>query len=193
MRLWTVQPYCVYELIQRKGIYRCKPKLSELLDCEEFINAYEWISKQMRKRVGNPPKGVKYPVWAWYSVDGRNKRPDMRKSYMRVFEKSVLLEIEIPDVEVLLTNYDSWHIILNNGINYKANDMENISDEQWDIEVEKEEEYYKSLSDEEKIQYKESSWEKVIYTQGEVLPPYVQATFWELKRTQIKKVWILKQ
>ena len=192
MRLWTVQPYNVYETIEKEGSYRCKPELSVLLDCSQFFNAYDWISKQMKKRVGNPQKGVEYPVWAWHSVEGKNKRPDMRKRYMKVFEKSVLLEIEIPDTQVLLTDHTNWHIILNDAINYKANYMDDISDEQWDIEVEKEEEYYQSLSYEEKIQYKEKGWEKVIYTQAEALPPYVQATFWELEKTQIKKVWILE-
>lgn len=193
MKLWTVQPYNVYEIIQREGVYQCKPELSELLDCEKFINAYDWISKQMRKRIGNPPKGVEYPVWAWYSVEGENKRPDMRKRYMKVFEKSVLLEIEIPDTEVLLTDHMNWHIVLNDMLNYRANYAGYTSDKQWDRDVEEEEEYYKGLSYEEKISYKEKSWERVIYTKDEILPLYVQATFWELKKEQIKKVWILKQ
>lgn len=26
MKLWTIQPYCVYELMQKEGVYRCEPK-----------------------------------------------------------------------------------------------------------------------------------------------------------------------
>lgn len=193
MRLWTIQPYCVYELIQANGIYRCDSSLSELLDSYEFINAYEWISKQMKNRIGNPPDGIKYPVWAWYSVNGKHQRPDMRTTDMRVFKKSALMEIEISDIEVLLTDFDNWHLVLNNSIYHKANDIPNISFEEWEAEAEKEDTYFDSLSDEEKISYKETSWENIICSENKPFPKYVQATFWELKKDQIKKVWILKK
>lgn len=192
MRLWTIQPYCVYELLQKDGIYRCNSDLSPLLDDSLFINAYEWISKQMKKIIGNPPVLTKYPVWAWYLIESENKRPDMRKCGFKVFEKSVLLEIEIPDDSVLLTDFNNWHIILNDGIKYKAN-SEYLSYEEWELESQKEDEYYDSLSNEEKISYKEKSWETIICSEDTHLAEYVQATFWELKKSQIKKVWFLKK
>lgn len=40
MVLWTIQPYNVYEEIQKKNLYRCDPKLSVLLEIDEFRNAY---------------------------------------------------------------------------------------------------------------------------------------------------------
>lgn len=193
MKLWTVHPYCVYELIQTKGFYRCEPSFSELLDSDEFFTAYDWISKQMKSRIGNPPDGIKYPVWAWHSVNGKHQRPDMRTVDMKVFKKSALMEIEIPDNQVLLTDFDDWHLVLNDCIYYKANSIPNLSSEEWDAEAEKEDAYFASLSDEEKTIYKQNSWENIICSEGQPLPKYVQATFWELRKDQIKKVWILKK
>ncbi len=193
MKLWTVQPYCVYELIQKEGVYRCKPQKSEFIqEWGGFANAYDWISRQMKKRIGNPPKGVEYPVWAWYLYEGKNKRPDMRHRDVRVNEKSVLLEVEISDNDVLLTNEEYWYTVLNDHLYYKADNIIGISNEQWEIEVEKEEKYFNSLSPKEKTIYKEKSWENIICLPNDNFP-YVQGTFWELKVSQIKKVWILKK
>ncbi len=192
MLLWTIQPYCVYELLRLKGIYRCNPELSSFLDTEEFVNAYEWISKKMKEKIGNSPEGVKYPVWAYYCVEGEHKRPDMRKIAFKVDKKSVLLEIEIPDSDVLLTDHTLWHCTLNDSINYKANYIDDISDEEWERLTEIEEDYYNSLSKENQRLYKEKSWEKVICSKKHNLK-YVQATFWELKKSQIRKVWVLKK
>ena len=43
-----------------------------------FDEAYKWIALQMEKRVGPPPEGVKFPVWAWYMQNGKHKKPDLR-------------------------------------------------------------------------------------------------------------------
>lgn len=191
MRLWTIQTYNVFETIKKTGIYRCNPDLSSLLEMEEFVNAYKWISKEMKKRIGNPPNNVTFPVWAWYNIDGKNLRPDMRKSDMRVFQKSVLMELEIPDNQVLLSDFDLWHVVLNDTFCYKTS-IEGLSYEEWDAETDKEDLYYSSLSDKEKVAYKEKSWENVICSNFNKLPAFVQATFWELKKENIKKIWVLK-
>lgn len=191
MRVWTVQPYSIYELIQKEGVYRCNPQKSEFIQEWDFVNAYKWISNQMKKRIGNPPKGVECPVWAWYLYEGKNKRPDMRKSDVKVTRKSILWEIEIPDNEVLLTDEEYWHVVLDDWLYHKAN-LKDMSEEQWEKEVEMEDEYFNSLSPEEQKTYKEKSWENIICSPNSN-SSYVQATFWELKASQIKKEWILKK
>jgi len=183
MRLWTVQPYCVYETLQSDGIFRCIPELSSNLIYKDFVNAYDWLSKEMKERIGNPPEGVKYPIWAWFRVEGENKKPDMRKFAYKVSEKSVVLEIEIPDIDVLLTDYTMWHSVLNDSLNFKVNYVEDISYEEWNILSEKELEG--------RTLYKEKSWKRVICSQMDNYK-FIQATFWELKKSQIKKVWVLK-
>ncbi len=39
---------------------------------------YEWLISQMIKRIGPPPEGVVYPVWAWYKQNGKRKKTDLR-------------------------------------------------------------------------------------------------------------------
>lgn len=191
MKLWTVQSFYVYELMQKEGIYRCNPEKCNLLEYSGFTNAYKWIYNQMKEKIGNPPENTVFPVWAWYLYDGKNKRLDMRSSGLRVNEKSVLWEIEIPNTEVLLTDFDAWHIVLYDSLIYQAN-YKSITDEEWEKESQKEEEIYNNLTEEEKECYKRKSWEQIICT-PETSIPYVQATFWELKASQIKKAWILKK
>ena len=52
--------------------------------------------------------------------------------------------------------------------------------------------YYENLSDQEKITYKENSWKNIFSPDIVSRSAYVQATFWELEKEQIKKVWKLK-
>lgn len=192
MVLWTIQPYNVYEEIQKKNSYRCDPKLSVLLEIDEFRNAYKWIAKQMKKAVGMPPENIKYPVWAWYAIEGQHRRPDTRKASFKVTEKSVLMEIEIPDKKVLLTDHTNWHMVLNNCINYKASYMIGATDEELEEQIETEDKYYNKLLAKEKIKYKQKSWEKIICSPEDNIA-YIQATFWELKKEQIIKVWVLRR
>ena len=86
MRLWTLQPVAVYALVMKEGIYRCKPELSECLTVMGFYNAYDWLGEQMKEKIGQPPKNVKYPVWAWHTTYGSHKKPDLRRIDFRHLE-----------------------------------------------------------------------------------------------------------
>lgn len=69
----------------------------------------------MRARVGATPEGVEFPVWAWYQWEGKRKRPDMR-CHGRCSEKGipiVLLTVDVPTEKVLLSDFDYWHMVLN--------------------------------------------------------------------------------
>ena len=54
--------------------------------------------------------GVTLPVWAWYQWEGVRKKPDLRKErWANGFEgeEFVCLECDIPDEEVVLSDFDS--------------------------------------------------------------------------------------
>ena len=82
----------------------------------------------------------------------------------------VLLTIDIPDNMVLLSDFDMWHVVLNDGYLplYDKDDSEEPSEDE-----------------------KLKSWENVFYidvvTDCWYVPKTTQATFWELK-----KEWVLK-
>lgn len=184
MILWTMQPIEIWKMIQDTGVYRCNPRKSSMPELQ-FTEKYEWLIRQMQKRIGPPPDGVTYPVWAWYQQNGKHKKPDLRSErwgYGPGDEDYVCIEFEVPDNQVLLSDFDVWHIILNNGLISETEE-----------EDERQEKYYESLTAEEQKAYKEKNWERVF----DITPldnhwirrgDWVQATLWELRKENIRAV-----
>lgn len=186
MRLWTIQPICIYDLLKAGQIYRCKAGLCENLTDSQFAKAYTWLAGQMRTRIGPPPEHTAFPAWAWHTVNWQHKRPDMRRSEFRGFEDAhVLMELEIPDDDILLSDYDTWHIVLNNGYYGDATD---------EASYDKEMAWFDALPMDKQKKLREKSWEKVfdttkIDTEWAKNGRYVQATFWEIRPEHVMKAW----
>lgn len=112
MRLWTIQGIEIYEQLQRDGVAYCtKPAWS---DDEKFMKAYQWMADEMKNRIGEPPlKEIECPMWAWYQYNSaKSKKPP--RSWIDIQEGvSAYMEIEIPDNEVLLSDFMNWHNVLN--------------------------------------------------------------------------------
>lgn len=112
MRLWTIQGIEIYEMLQRDGYAYCtKPSWA---DDEKLLYAYHWMARQMKLRIGESPvAAIEYPIWAWYQYYSakRNKPP---RSWKDIQEGvSAYMEIEVPDKEVLLSDFCTWHHPLN--------------------------------------------------------------------------------
>ena len=182
MLLWTVQPVEVYEKILKTGRYVCDGRKTDKF----FRDRYKCRSKVCPWWGRGPPKNVTYPVWAWHTRDFKRKKPDLRYSeYGRHGDKMVCLTIEVPDKDVLLTDFDAWHFVLNKWY---------LNTDCWDEETyDKDHEWLDSLSQEERDRVIEESW-KGIYnldpkeTDWCARGKWIQATFWELKKEYIKKV-----
>lgn len=179
MILWSLQPLDVYQSIIETGFYHCKPELSKCIQELNFTAAYDWLVDQMKKRIGPPPPNVKYPVWAWHTTYWKHKKPDLRRSEFRDNNTPmVCLEIEKPDDQVLLSDEENWYDVLGN----------------WYFsETEAEHNRFETLPFDEQEILKKQSWEKVFlvdpfenkwYRRG----MFIQATFWELKKDDIRKV-----
>lgn len=112
MILWTIQHKAAYEELLRKGVLRANP---EYIFEEFFRESYEWMAEQMKKRIGSPPEGVHLPIWAWYQWEGKRKRLDMRTHgcWSDKGVPIVLLTLDVPDECVLLSDFDYWHVVLN--------------------------------------------------------------------------------
>lgn len=169
MILWTIQTPEVYTQILNEGVYICEKEKAPLLEDEEFQKAYEWLTEKMEQKIGH--SDAKYPVWAWYIADGKHKKPDLRFSgYGERGQELVCLEIEIPDEKVVLSDFDLWHFVLG------------------DMYLFDEDEEFEDLEDlpEEK---KEASWDKVFVSKDSIAEnTYIQATFWELRKEDVRKV-----
>ena len=182
MILWTSQEEAVYNELLKTGVYRCDLNLSPMKDCRK---QYDWLVRQMKQRIGPPPEQVTYPVWALYQQDGKHRKPDLRRERWAVGcngERFACIEIEIPDREVLLSDFDAWCMLLSDFL---------ISDTEQEgccLEAQ-----YEALSPSEKRRMKDKNWERVFN-----LSPlnngwsrrgyYIQANFWELRLEQVRDV-----
>ena len=182
MILWTCQEEAVYNELLKTGVYRCDINLSSMKDCCE---KYDWLVRQMKQRIGPPPEQVTYPVWAIYQQDDKRRKPDLRRERWEVGcdgERFACIEIEIPDRDVLLSDFDAWCMLLSDFL---------ISDtEQEDRCLEAQ---YEALSPSEKRRMKEKNWERVFnlspLNNGWARRGYeIQANFWELRLEQVRDV-----
>lgn len=196
MRLWTIQTTEFYDTLQKNGVVYCD---RESWFCQEYRGMYDWMADEMRKRIGNPPNPeVRYPLWAWYQYTSRKRpkppvSPNMLASDQ---EEGVMLEIEIPDDEVLLSDFGLWHVPLNG---HPISDDKNLM-HRFDAFREKHgcscgfEDYPGELQHDIMV-----TW-SVIFDLRTRLRRWVakamwnrsiQACFWELKLEQVKEVYFI--
>jgi len=74
-----------------------------------FKPAYDWMREQMATRV--PDYSGEYPVWAWL------KRPSTKnkeRRYRGTETHKVRIIAKVPKKRILLSDYDRWHMPLNN-------------------------------------------------------------------------------
>lgn len=180
MKLWTIQYPEAYKDLCEKGVLRVP---DDMVD-SYWKRSYDWLVSEMIKKIGNPPDGVHYPLWAWHTLDGKRKKPDLRMGgYAKRGEKQILIEFEIPDDKVVLTDFAAWHYVLN--------DLwfdDPVDDNDW----EENQKWFDKLPQAEQQQLKIQSWQKVfdISSNNKFLQRGydIQATFWELKKEWIVSV-----
>lgn len=125
MKVYTIQTVAFYEALMQNGVVYCNRQswLSGVYNLQ-----YDWMAEQMRKRVGEPPRPeIKYPIWVWYQyISKKRPVPTMSSKDIEKEEtEAVMLELEVPDKEVLLSDFSIWHLPLNNGaITYKHVDRQ---------------------------------------------------------------------
>ena len=80
---------------------------------DQFKVAYQWICGQMEKRKihlnGKPP------IWAWKQWNATQIMPDLRaRAHLMPGAEGVRIELDVPDDLVLLSDFGTWHAVLNN-------------------------------------------------------------------------------
>ncbi|MBR1628687.1 MAG: DUF3841 domain-containing protein [Lachnospiraceae bacterium] len=181
MILWTIQPVEIWNIIQKTGVYRCNPAKSSMADLS--AEAYDWLVRNMKERIGPPPEGVEYPVWAWYMQEGKHKKPDLRRerwAYGAGNESYVCIEFEITSDQVLLSDFDLWHFVLND---WYLSETEDEDDQMYAI--------FDTLPSDERRKFCEESWKgifDVTKLDNEWMRRgyWVQATIWELRKEMIR-------
>lgn len=154
MIVWTIQPYEVYQEILDEGCFYCDPRRSINLTGDlGFQHAYHWMIREMIKKIGPAEKKNCYPIWAWYrSHEYKHQHPDFR--WGRDYQDEVCIELEIPETQVLLSDFNAWHFVLNDWFHSDAkNQNEWDCQNKWfeNLPKEKQQQVKKSLGGESSI------------------------------------------
>lgn len=202
MLLWTIQNHAAYATLLETGLLRASEEHALFASDEEvFRMAYDWMARKMVETGIQPPAGVRYPVWAWYQWEGKRKRRDLRSRGLGLRgEKYVQLTINVPENQVLLSDFDMFHSVLNKSyLSVDEADDEAFDQEfaaagyswgEWqnvEIQTEAMQQFRRRI---------EQSWDRIFdlsNPQGDdwtVLPwdrRTIQATLWEVRQEQVIK------
>lgn len=201
VRVWTFQPAIILDVINQTGEFICDKSKSFAMEAPQFEEAYEWLIEKMEEKIGKRPEGVEYPIWAWYRSYGKNKKPDLRRSEYRTIgkpgEKWICIELELNEDEVVLSDEPAWTVSALNGCPFNNSS----SEEEWEEINERFKQIAKeALSEGDPEKYRnvvKESWNHVFniepfsnewFSRGE----HVQATFWKIKKEQIKNITYFK-
>ncbi len=186
MKLWTLQNYHFWEVLQAQGTITTDLNYIDKDWLEgQIFTAYQWLAAQMEQRVGPRPYPDAFPLWAWYQWHGvKRKRPDLRSSgYLLPGERGVRIEFEIEDHLILLSDYMLWHIPLNRGyVSANDEDAETFyaeTDGMTRDQLHADPGYHQHII---------NSWERIFDLNWSDEKLSVQATFWELHLSQVKEV-----
>ena len=183
MIIWTTQPLNALTQLDTTGFYRCSREKSWNLTKENDLRpAYQWLAQKMTEKIGPPPEGVEYPVWAWHTWAFERRAPDTESAaFLRRTEDKVLLMLDIQPERLLLTDFDAWQLVMLNSY---------VPDVRTDEEYSVLEERLQSLSDQALREETEHSWDRVFLTDRVDTPEltrgkFIQATFWEIRKADV--------
>lgn len=105
MRVYTVQHLDAYKQMRKLGYLEG----NERFILEGVEEPYKWMIFQMKRRIPNYDKDG-YPIWVWKRRVNRNEKALFKKG-----TRGVILTLEIPENQILWSDSNSWHSVLNNG------------------------------------------------------------------------------
>jgi len=137
MILWTIQHIGAWEAAERAGVLRASAQHAQANDRETadiFSPAYQWLIEEMRQRVGEPPPGVAYPVWAWAQCGSRGLKPNLAEpGHLAPNARGVCIEFEMPPERVLLSDFDLWHFVFGQDTHIPVSVEEMELLDEWDV------------------------------------------------------------
>ena len=196
MILWTIQTLSARKMLQSTGYLQAIRSSTE----EHFRPAYRWMKDQMRQRLGKPPCAGCFPLWAWFQWHGFNKRrPDLRFSgHLPRGETGVLIEFHAEESEVLLSDFELWHYVLNYWYLPKSNKDETRFDAMLASLAAKTPSEVRT-SDQVFHADVRNSWKRIFdvhWSRPNIASEFgqkqIQATLWRLNRKQVKNCTIFR-
>lgn len=112
-RLWTFQSISAIEELNSKGIIEAN--WDRYSETHPFIQAYQWMAKQMSIRKINGNDNA--PIWAWHSCGKYEKAPSLVDARGLLSDVELeggiqTVEFECPVELVLLSSYRIWNMML---------------------------------------------------------------------------------
>ena len=139
----------------------------------------------MDKRQNTNKKDFTLYLAEMYRIKKKKKKPDLRNIGLGTpGEKSVCIEFEIDDLQVLLSDFFAWHSVLNGGF---------YNDSHTEAEWNEKDAWYEALSGKQKGIETLKSWQKVFDVnafENEFCQNgrYIQAIFWKLSKDMVTDV-----
>ena len=192
MQLYTYQSPEAYERLMRDGVLRVTEENKHLtMACREdwcafAKDAYDYMADRMRYSVGAPPKGVVYPIWAWYKWGGRR---DPVLEHDENYKGTKCITFRIDRRRVLLSDFNLFGFYVFNGLCLPMDEAEQDMIDALPVPTSERE---KRLYD----AYKRATWDRIFQLNWRDDTGYmfgggcnsVQATLWELRREQVISV-----
>ena len=109
-----------YEILKKDGKLFCDASKTYYPNSDKIFKiAYDFMSSHLEKKFPkkniNAPFELKYPRWAWHTINGNTDIKKMNKFHFinNAKETTYLVSINIPDEQVLLSDFELWHCCLN--------------------------------------------------------------------------------
>lgn len=196
MKVWTIQPPEVLKSLKSNKSLIVDPTLSvwvndsireKSMGCGwTFDDAYSWMVSQMDLRGVKGRGTATYPWWGWVKYNKKLHKPDLRT--IGLAKKGTFqycIELDLPDNEVLVSDHDSWHNVLNNA-DFWYGDLDDAED--FYDAYDKHQESLSGMTPEERQLIKLKSWESIFTVDY----GYLQCTFWNLRVENVVRYQLFK-
>lgn len=171
--LWTIQDKETFAAWWAHGRFIGAPNRVD----EDFRAAYGWLAHKMRRRLPPAPPDCAVPVWAWFQARSADRpRPDLRRGgHLPRGQAGVRLMLEVEADNMLLSDFDLWHYVLNDWFLPDA-----VADD---------------AGPSHSLAQRRASWRRIFdldFAPEGIADPRaqksIQATLWELHRDQVTEV-----
>jgi hypothetical protein len=129
MRLWTYQHPIIHQTLKSGKRFTCS--WENIDNGSYWATSFQFMCQKMAEN--NIPIGENPPIWVWHSVNCIGGMPDddcarALMSDVQLEQGIDLLQLEVPDNLVLLSNYGTWNSILDVFYEKKVPNEEEIED-----------------------------------------------------------------
>ncbi len=113
MIFWTIQTEGAWRQLNESGILVGSEKF---ISDQTFLPSYRWMRREMETKLFQSSSPNAFPIWAWRQWENAQKKhPDLRmKGHLPAGTKGIRIEFECEKNEVLLSDFELWHYVLNN-------------------------------------------------------------------------------